>query len=246
MISIIIPALNEEEFLPNLLRVLKNQTYKDFEVIVADANSTDKTAEIAKLSGAKVVKGGIQSVGRNNGFKASIGEIILFLDADITFNPDFLEKSLSEFSKRKLDVACSMFSIDSKLISQNMHNIATNTSFKLREKTPLAMATGATLFFNRRAFEKIGGFNEKMRITEDQEIIRKAKKLKLKFGVLKTTFSHSERRYLNNGIIKMLVGGFLGMMVLGSAGIVFKKQLEKHAEKYYGEWGNWKKKTNSF
>ncbi len=241
MISIIIPALNEEAFLPQLLDALRIQTYKDFEVIVADANSTDSTAELARLWGARVVRGGIQSVGRNNGFKESKGDYLLFLDADITFNSEFLEKSLKEFNKRKLDLACSMFAIDSKLVSQNVHNIATNTSFKIREKTPIAMATGATLFFTREAFIKIGGFNEQMRITEDQEIIRKAKKLKLKFGVLKTTFSHSERRYLNNGIVKMLIGGFLGMMVLGSAGVIFKKHLEKHAQKYYGEWGNWKK-----
>ena len=46
-LSIVIPTLNEEEFLPTLLSCLKHQTFKDFEVIVADAGSKDNTVEIA-------------------------------------------------------------------------------------------------------------------------------------------------------------------------------------------------------
>jgi len=48
MISVIIPVFNEEKFLPRCLESLKNQKFKDFEIIVVDNNSTDKTAEIAK------------------------------------------------------------------------------------------------------------------------------------------------------------------------------------------------------
>jgi len=46
MLSIIIPTLNEEKFLPHLLKSLKDQTFKDFEIIVADNNSTDITRSI--------------------------------------------------------------------------------------------------------------------------------------------------------------------------------------------------------
>jgi glycosyltransferase involved in cell wall biosynthesis len=55
MLSIIIPTFNEERFLPYLLKSLKEQTFNDFEVIVADNNSTDATRSITLKSGARVV-----------------------------------------------------------------------------------------------------------------------------------------------------------------------------------------------
>ena len=82
MISIVIPAYNEERYLPILLDCIKKQTYKNHEIIVADANSTDSTRQIAKKYGCKVVKGGMPGIGRNNGAKAAKGEMLLFLDAD--------------------------------------------------------------------------------------------------------------------------------------------------------------------
>ena len=67
--SIIIPTYNEEEYLPVLLDSIKEQDFDDYEIIVADANSTDKTVEIAKDYGCIVVEGGLPAVGRNNGAK---------------------------------------------------------------------------------------------------------------------------------------------------------------------------------
>src|SRR3989339_1980792 len=105
MLSIIIPAYNEERYLPKLLNCIKKQTYRDYEVIVADANSKDKTRQIAKKYGCRVVKGGMPAAGRNNGAKAAKGGILLFLDADVQFDKDFLKKALNEINKRELDVA---------------------------------------------------------------------------------------------------------------------------------------------
>jgi len=93
MLSIIIPTLNEEKFLPHLLISLKEQTFKDFEIIVADNNSTDATRSIALKSGAKMVEGGLPARGRNNGAKVARGEWLLFLDADVILPPGFFRKS---------------------------------------------------------------------------------------------------------------------------------------------------------
>lgn len=57
-LSIIIPTYNEEEYLPKLLEGIKSQDFEDYEIIVADANSTDKTREIAEVYGCKIVDGG--------------------------------------------------------------------------------------------------------------------------------------------------------------------------------------------
>jgi len=67
MLSIIIPALNEEKYLPLLLKSLKSQNFNEYEIIVVDAGSSDKTVDIAKEYGCKVVKGGVPGAGRNRG-----------------------------------------------------------------------------------------------------------------------------------------------------------------------------------
>ena len=106
MISIIIPAWNEEECLPKLLDCIKKQSYKDYEVIVADADSKDKTVAIAKKYGCKIVKSGsLPGIGRNNGAKIAKGDILVFFDADVLLDNDFLKNSIKEFENKKLDCA---------------------------------------------------------------------------------------------------------------------------------------------
>ena len=98
MISVVIPAFNEEKYLPRLLSSLKKQTLewgRDFEVIVVDARSLDRTREVAKSFGCRVIvekkrKGPGQA--RNLGAKKAKGDIIVFLDADAIAFPSLLER----------------------------------------------------------------------------------------------------------------------------------------------------------
>jgi glycosyltransferase involved in cell wall biosynthesis len=103
--SIIIPTLNEEVLLPNLLRDLQAQTFRDFEVIVADAGSKDGTVDLAQSLGARVVPGGMPAVGRNRGAQAAGGDFLVFLDADTRVAPTFLEQIHAELEERFLDLA---------------------------------------------------------------------------------------------------------------------------------------------
>src|SRR4030042_5447498 len=106
MLSIIIPTLNEEKYLPLLLKSIKEQNFsQDYELIVADAGSKDRTIEIAKSFGCKVIRGGLPAFGRNAGVRAAKGDLFLFLYSDILLSAKFLENSLLEFKKRKLAVA---------------------------------------------------------------------------------------------------------------------------------------------
>ena len=82
-LSIVIITKNEQQYLPRLLHSIKMQEFKDYEIIVSDAQSTDKTRAIAKSFGCKIVEGGLPSVGRNNGAKVANAPLILFLDADV-------------------------------------------------------------------------------------------------------------------------------------------------------------------
>src|SRR3989344_4421237 len=101
MLSIVIPTLNEEKYIPNLLNCLKNQTFKNFEIIVVDANSRDNTKKtISKFKDLKIkiINSKIRNPGyqRNLGVKNAKNERILFLDADTKISEDFLEKTLKE------------------------------------------------------------------------------------------------------------------------------------------------------
>ncbi len=105
ILSIIIPTYNEEEHLPVLLESIKQQDFRDYEIIVADANSKDNTVNIAEEYGCIVVEGGMPAVGRNNGAKVAKGEYLLFLDSDLKLTEDYLAKVIYEFKMERLGIA---------------------------------------------------------------------------------------------------------------------------------------------
>ena len=82
-LSIIIPTYNEENYLPLLLKSIQAQNFSDYEIIIADAGSQDRTREIARDADCRVVDGGLPAVGRNRGAESAQGEYLLFLDADV-------------------------------------------------------------------------------------------------------------------------------------------------------------------
>lgn len=108
MISIIIAALNEERFLPHLLEDLSGQTIKDYEIIVCDGGSDDKTVEVAKKYGCVVIATKLkkQPLQQNLAVKRAKHDLLLFLDADIRIaNKNFLKIAHDEFVNKNLDVA---------------------------------------------------------------------------------------------------------------------------------------------
>lgn len=98
-VSVVIPAYNEEKYIEKVLQSLTLQTYKDFEVIVVDNNSSDSTGKIARKYGARVIfqkKRGLP-LARQTGFMIAKGDIIVSTDADAVVQPDWLEKIKKEF-----------------------------------------------------------------------------------------------------------------------------------------------------
>lgn len=105
MISIVIPARNEEENISELLESIENDDFEDYEVIVVDGDSSDRTVEVAKEYGAKVIEGPLEgiSAARNKGWKAAEGDIIYFLDADSVLPKGTLAKIKNEFEEDNID-----------------------------------------------------------------------------------------------------------------------------------------------
>ena len=94
LISIIIPVYNEEAGVTACLESLLSQTYSPLEIIIIDDGSTDRTIEAVKKLKVTLLKQSHQGPGaaRNKGAKVAKGDILVFVDADMTFTPDFIEK----------------------------------------------------------------------------------------------------------------------------------------------------------
>ncbi len=204
MLSIIIPTLNEEKYLPLLLNSVKQQKIReDYEIIVADAGSRDKTLKIARSFGCRIAPGGLPAKGRNEGAKVAKGDLLLFLDADLKLPHDFLEKSLKEFKDKKLGVASYCLEPKTKKrIVKTGFNLLYNRPITLSEKLLAYGAMG--ILVKREIFEKIGGFDEDVKLAEDMYFIRQASKIG-KFGIIRSTKIYiTLRRFESDGYLKTL------------------------------------------
>jgi len=202
MISIIIPTYNEEKYLPILLDCIKSQTYKDYEVIVADADSKDKTVALARKYGCKIVNGGAPSIGRNNGAEKAKGQILLFLDADVQFDNYFLEMAINEFENRAVDVAgIYIYPLSDKIIDKIFLGIFDIWIYATQLFYPNAFGGG--IFCKKDLHKKIKGFDETIKLSEDMDYVKRAGRVG-KFRILKTVkISFSMRRYDNKGRFKV-------------------------------------------
>lgn len=102
LISVIVPVYNVEEYLPQCLKSVSSQTYRNLEIILVDDGSTDRSGEICdewsrKDPQIRVIhkkNGGVSSA-RNEGLKAAAGTLIGFVDSDDWLEPDMYEKLAS-------------------------------------------------------------------------------------------------------------------------------------------------------
>ena len=181
MLSIIIPTLNEENYLPLLLAEIKRQDFDDYEIIVADADSEDETLRVAKAFGCKITRGGLPAKGRNEGAKIALGNLLLFVDADAVFLPEnFLKNLVERFEKRNLDVASFKIYPKGNIIDRIFY--AFYNLWAWLSQRFLAHATNVILV-KKEIHELIGGFDETIKFAEDHEYVRRAKN-QAKFGFI--------------------------------------------------------------
>ena len=199
MLSIIIPTYNEEEYLPRLLASIRSQRFAGYEIVVADANSTDKTREIAAKFGAKVVDGGMPGPGRNLGARAASGDLLLFLDADVILpDVEWLSRKVEQFKRRKLDAAtCMIKPLHGKLIDEVSHNVF--NAHMMATQFVMAHAPGFCIFATKKLHDAIGGFDETITLAEDHDYVDRAGKLG-KFRVMTgSRIRVSVRRFERDG-----------------------------------------------
>jgi glycosyltransferase involved in cell wall biosynthesis len=175
-ISVVVPAFNEEYLLDQSLAQIKSaakaflQRRWEFELIVCDNNSTDRTAEIARAAGATVVFEPVNQIARarNSGAAAATGDWLVFVDADSRPGAElFSEVADQIFSGRCLAGGCTL-QLDEHHWSAEIITGLWNYASRVCK-----LPAGSFIFCDAATFRKIGGFNDELFAAEELELGRR-------------------------------------------------------------------------
>lgn len=239
-VSIIIPTLNEEDYIGNLLASLIAQSYQNFEVIIVDGKSKDNTIKTCErfktlLPSLTIISSNNKSVSlqRNLGAQKAKFEQLLFLDADIILPANFLSIALEEIKKEKAGIAtCYSWPLSSKILDYTLYLIQNVGTDIARHILPAIF--GWTIFTSKKLHTKIKGFNAKMHFAEDQDYVQKAVKNKAKFLILKNTSPYvSIRRFDYESRFSMMKKGILYGILAGAYG---KEEAQKFITHECGDY----------
>lgn len=180
-ISVIIPAYNEEHYLGATLKTIERATDLllekrgvSTEIIVVDNGSTDTTASIARSSGAQLVKESQHNVARvrNTGVAAASGEVLLFIDADVTVP----ESLLCRIHDVMTDNACLGGAVDTNYRPAK-YSVKVYLKIWRQIGKLMGMAQGATKFCRRNVFDSLKGYDETLFMGEDVDFYWRMKRL---------------------------------------------------------------------
>ena len=194
LISILVPARNEEQNLPSCIESLQKQEYRNIEILVLDDNSTDQTWNVIQSYAEKDPRvRGVKGLPLADGwkgklfamqqlFEAAKGEYLLFTDADTTHTPQSVAFGYSVATKNNAALVsgypreiCPSWGVGS-IISAMLFNTVLYVPLALQRSYPksiFAMAIGQYLFIRRSALEDIQGFTRfKNTITDDVHLAR--------------------------------------------------------------------------
>ncbi len=201
--SFIIPTLNESSYIGDCVRSIKNQTVKDFEIIVVDSYSKDDTVEIARKLGANVLFEAKKGPGaaRNTGAKQAKGRLLIFADADVRFSADFLHEFSLRFGKAG-GCIFNLYAHDAMSASEASSYLWVSKIARFFISMGIPFTAGSCFAYHKEIFDKVGGFNENFLTNEDHELAKRISKLQ-RFVFLDIPVSTSARRAHKTGFIRL-------------------------------------------
>lgn len=193
-VSVIVPCFNGEKSIGRALNSLKNQTFKDFETIVVDDASKDRSLDVAHNNGVKVIslkKNMGVSFARNKGIEAASGELLLFLDSDCWAGKDWVKNAVADLSQPEVGAVVSgVFIPDSGFFANAVAELGfpggANAGFESMWQVSSDGFTNHICSGNfgikKQILKKIGGFDESMRRAQDAylSVILSRNKVKIK------------------------------------------------------------------
>jgi glycosyltransferase involved in cell wall biosynthesis len=212
-VSFVIPCWNEGAILGRTLDGLftaARQMGVPFEVIVADDASSDRSAEIARGSGAVVVSTGCRQIAgtRNAGARAARGDLLIFVDADTLVTPEVLRAAAKAVKDGAVGGGCAVrFDHPIPLYARMLLPIFT------RVYRAAGLAAGCFLFCTRQAFDAVGGFDEGLYASEECSMSW-ALQRQGRFALLRETVLTSSRKMRTHsggeilkGLLRLVVRG---------------------------------------
>lgn len=225
-LSVIIPARNEEESLPLLLEDLRVQSCLPLEIICADDDSSDSTAQIAESFGIRVISLHDKPQGWlgktwacHNGANAAKGDLLLFIDADVRLGPNAIGRLLQTYSEQNCTISVQPYHVTEELYEQfslpfNLIQIAANGTTLPKQKS--VGLFGPMILISKIDHNKIGGHESvRKNIIEDIALGQKLKEAGLPYDLFVGDKDLSYRMY-NDGV-RGLLQGWIKNIAAGAA-----------------------------
>ncbi|MBI2593128.1 glycosyltransferase [Candidatus Daviesbacteria bacterium] len=241
-LAVVVPTLNEEKYIGRLLDSIYSQTVWPKEIFIVDATSRDLTIQeikkwqkkLPQLKFCQIPKFSIARQ-RNLGVNKTSSSKILFLDADtVLVDPKTLEKYLKEAEEKNARLAVA----ENFPLSHHWKDIAYFQAANLGTrvgKFVMPAAVGINIYCKRSVFEKLGGFDESIKVGEDIEMIGRFAKKGVLYEVLEEPKIYtSVRRLRKEGRIRlvlMMINSFINTRIFGYRGNPIVKEYEfgKHS-----------------
>ncbi len=232
-VSVVVPTLNEEDRIEKFLKQFDSQTLPrdQFEIIIVDGNSRDKTREIAKKYADKVIIQKGKGIGgaRNDGVKIAKSDIIATTDADIIVSQTWLKQIVNHFKKDEelillYGVNYPMSKNKAIIFIYLVKRWLNSIGYKLHL---VYFATATNSAFRKKPYIAIGGYLD-MPIYDDIEITTRIRRLgKIRYDPTIFVYS-SVRRIHKYGIIRFVYWGLTGYLK-----ILYKRRFKQIRKRHF-------------
>ena len=223
-ISVVIPAYNEEKYLPKTLESIARLDRKPDEVVVIDGGSTDKTADVARKLGATVITIEHRGIGfaRQKGIEAASGDVIAFTDSDTIVPANWLTIIEETLSKSGVVGVFGTFRVpDGWWMYRYYVNLIQPIFNRIYYLFGIPMAPGQNISFWKEQAMVVGGFPVDFKIAEDIEMARRLQTVgKVAFRTDLVVTSSGRRGNEGPGLMLRVTKAFLLYFVFRKANTV--------------------------
>ncbi|MDI6884594.1 MAG: glycosyltransferase, partial [Hadesarchaea archaeon] len=171
-ISVIVPTYNEGKTIERCLKALKNQTFKDYEIVVIDGHSKDNTVEIAKKYADRILydEGKGAGAARNLAVKAVDSKIVAFVDGDTTVPENWVETVDKAFEKEVVGVGGPLLPEGGGFLDKLIFFVCADLLRRISSALGSHQFSGANCAYSREAYLKVGGFSEGLDMLDDVDL----------------------------------------------------------------------------
>lgn len=223
--TIVIPTLNEEQYVSNILSDLTAQTNSNFEVVVIDGTSQDATVKKVESFAQRLAVSVLISKKRNLSHQRNMGALVaqgtylLFIDADSRIPKGFMQTLYKVLKKRKYLLALPYIDFDASVTYLHPFVGLINASIDASQMLSRPLVTGGLIIIERNFYHHLGGFtvrrtaDKKRFFPEDVDLIARAKKAGVMAKKLPSpSYFFSTRRFKHEGALKVVLKYFISTL----------------------------------